>query len=86
MKRIFSVMFAVAFAFTLMAGCADTNKVKMLQDQAEQSLSAAKAAEQQCTASAQQAEAAARRAEAAAAKAEAMANKVEAIFMKHMKK
>jgi outer membrane murein-binding lipoprotein Lpp len=86
MKRILAVLFVVALAFTMVAGCASTKEVKQLQEQTQQALDRAKAAEQQCTASANQAAASARRAEDAANKAEAMANKCESIFMKHMKK
>ncbi len=86
MKKLLSVFFVVALALTMISGCADTAKIKALQDTTDQALARAQAAEQQCQASAAAAEAAARRAEAAASKAEAMANKVEQIFMKHMKK
>lgn len=86
MKRVMSLLFVVAMAFTMFAGCASTDEIKKLQADTNTALAAAQAAQQQCQASAQSAESAARRAEAAASKAEAMAAKVEQIFMKHMKK
>ena len=86
MKRVLSLLFVAAMAFTMFAGCADTAQIKKLQDDTNAALARAQAAEQQCVSAAQSAEAAARRAEAAASKAEAMAAKVEQIFMKHMKK
>ena len=55
MKRILSVFFVVALGFTMISGCADTKQIKMLQDQTQQALDRAQAAEQQCVASAQQA-------------------------------
>lgn len=86
MKRAVALLFVVALVFTMISGCASTKEIQTLQDQTNQALQRAQAAEQECQSSAQAAEAAANRAEAAADKAEAMANKVEAIFMKHMKK
>ncbi len=86
MKRVLAVLFAVALAFTMVAGCASTQDVKKCQDMCAMAMDKAQATEQQCAASARAAEAAAQKAEAAARRAEAAADKAESIFMKHMKK
>ncbi|MEN6485295.1 MAG: hypothetical protein ABFD98_10470 [Syntrophobacteraceae bacterium] len=86
MKRILSVLFVVAFAFTLVSACACDKDAKKCIELCQQATDKAAAIEQQCAASARAAEAAAQKAEAAARRAEAAADKCESIFMKHMKK
>lgn len=84
MKRVLAVLFVVALAFTMISGCACTDK--KCQELCSTAMDKAQSIEQQCTSSARAAEAAAQKAEAAARRAEAAADKAESIFMKHMKK
>jgi hypothetical protein len=86
MKRIVAVLFVVAFAFTLVSGCACTQDAKKCTELCQAALDKAQQVEQSCANYAKQAEAAAMKAEAAARRAEAAADKCENIFMKKMKK
>jgi hypothetical protein len=86
MKRIIAVLFVVAFAFTLVSGCACTQDAKKCTELCQAALDKAQQVEQSCANYAKQAEAAAMKAEAAARRAEAAADKCENIFMKKMKK
>ena len=86
MKRIIAVLFVVAFAFTLVSGCACTQDAKKCTELCQAALDKAQQVEQSCANYAKQAEAAAMKAEAAARRAEAAAQKCEDIFMKKMKK
>jgi outer membrane murein-binding lipoprotein Lpp len=86
MKRIVAVLFVVAFAFTLISGCACSQDAKKCTELCQAALDKAQQVEQSCANYAKQAEAAAMKAEAAARRAEAAADKCENIFMKKMKK
>jgi len=86
MKRIVAILFVVAFAFTLVSGCACTQDAKKCTELCQAALDKAQQVEQSCANYAKQAEAAAMKAEAAARRAEAAADKCENIFMKKMKK
>jgi hypothetical protein len=86
MKRVIAVLFVVAFAFTLVSGCACTQDAKKCTELCQAALDKAQQVEQSCANYAKQAEAAAMKAEAAARRAEAAADKCENIFMKKMKK
>ena len=86
MKRVIAVLFVVAFAFTMVSGCACTQDAKKCTELCQAALDKAQQVEQSCANYAKQAEAAAMKAEAAARRAEAAADKCENIFMKKMKK
>jgi hypothetical protein len=81
MKRTMALLFVVAMAFTMIAGCACGTDAPCPKAclQAIEAIKAQPCDARDCIAAAQ-------RAEAAAARAEAAANKAESIFMKHMKK
>ncbi|MGV8074495.1 MAG: hypothetical protein AB2L11_08070 [Syntrophobacteraceae bacterium] len=85
MKRIMVVFMMLAFAFTVISGCACGQKNKC-EELCQSALDKAQSVEQSCASYAKQAEAAAQRAEAAARRAEAAADKAEAAFKKHLKK
>ena len=86
MKRVIALLFVVAFAFTLVSGCACSQDAKKCTELCQAALDKAQQVEQSCANYAKQAEAAAMKAEAAARRAEAAAQKCEDIFMKKMKK
>ena len=83
MKRILALLFVVAMAFTVMAGCACNQCPQECLDIIDQRISGLDGKYQTDVAAAQ---AAADRAEAAAQRAEAAADRAEAIFMKNLKK
>ena len=83
MKRILALLFVVAMAFTVMAGCACNKCPQECLNAIDQRVSALEGKYQTDVAAAQ---AAAQKAEAAAQRAEAAADRAEAIFMKHLKK
>jgi hypothetical protein len=86
MKRILAVLFVVAFAFTLVSGCACTQDAKKCTELCQDAMTKLDSVQKSCQDAAMKADQAAARAEAAARRAEAAADKCENIFMKKMKK